>query len=386
MEKALYLVQAHLVERRSVAELSQAHGVDRSTLYRWIRRYRSGGPQALVAKSRRPHSSPHQTPVEVEEAVVLLRKQLAEEGLDAGAETLHYHLAKQFEVAPSVTTIWRILRRRGFVRLQPAKRPRSSFCSFAVDFANEMWQSDMTHWSLANGSSAEIVTFIDDCSRVVVGCEAVVVTRAVDVAEIFERAGASWGYPASVLTDNGCIYTAKYRGGQVVMESKLEALGIVYKHGKPYHPQTQGKVERFQQTLKQWLAKQQPAGSVADLQKQLDSFCRYYNEVRPHKSLGRRPPLDVWRERVKAKPGDGLESTQFRVRYDKVDKTGALTLRYRSRLHHIGMGARFRGRRVAMLIADRDIRIVDPTTGELLRHLQLDPARDYQPQSRVYDP
>jgi transposase InsO family protein len=267
VDKALFVVQAHLIEGRTVAELARAHGLDRSTIHRWIRRYRAGGAEALMPRSRRPHSSPAQTPIEVEEAIVLLRKQLDEEGLDAGAETLRYHLGRQFEVVPSVSTIWRILHRRGFVQPQPAKRPRSSFCSFEAGLANEMWQSDMTHWSLADGSGVEIVSFLDDCSRVVVGCEAVRVTRAVDVAAMFHRASNVWGYPASLLTDNGAIYTAKYRGGKVKIESELEALGITFKHGKPYHPQTQGKVERFQQTLKRWLAKQQPPISIDELQR-----------------------------------------------------------------------------------------------------------------------
>lgn len=381
MEKALYIVEAHVLEGRSVSELARAHEVDPTTVRRWLRRYRQGGPEALRPRSRRPRTSPTQTPVEIEEAIVVLRKELSQDGLDAGAETIRYHLARRFDKTPSVTTIWRILHRRGFVSPQPAKRPRSSFCSFAAELPNEMWQSDMTHWQLATGAKVEIVTFIDDCSRLVVGCDAVPVTRATTVVSSFHKAADQWGYPASVLTDNGRIYTAKTlnAGGQAVMESVLEKMGITFKHGKPYHPQTQGKVERFQQTLKQWLSRQMPAWDVAQLQTQLDRFVDYYNQVRPHKSIGRRPPIDVWNERVKARPGDEIASTQYRVRHDKVDKAGAVSLRYHSRLHHIGMGAKLKGRRVAMLIADRDIRVVDPETGELLRHLELDPTKDFQP-------
>jgi transposase InsO family protein len=310
---------------------------------------------------------------------VLLRKQLAEEGLDAGAETIRWHLGRQFEKVPSASTVWRILHRRGFVAPQPAKRPRSSYLSFVADLPNEMWQSDMTHWQLGTGVKVEIVTFIDDCSRAVVGCDAVLVTKATHVPAFFHKAAEKWGYPASVLTDNGCIFTAKYKGGKVMLESELERLNIVFKHGKPYHPQTQGKVERFQQTLKQWLSKQQPAQDLTQLQSQLDRFIEIYNNYRPHKSLQRRPPIDVWNERVKAKPGDEIASTQYRIRHDKVDKAGALTIRYHSKLHHIGMGAKLKGRRVAMLIHDKDIRVVDPETGELLRHLELDPTKDFQP-------
>ncbi len=382
MEVAQYLVQSHLVEGRSVAELASAQGIHRATIYKYLARYRSGGPAALTPRSRRPKNSPSWIPVEIEEEIVLLRKQLSEDGLDAGAETIHYHLSRRHDQLPSVSSIWRILKRRGFVSPQPKKRPRSSFCRFEAELPNQMWQSDMTHWQLGTGQGVEIVTFIDDCSRLVLGCSALYVTKATNVAELFHQAGTTWGYPASVLTDNGCIYTAEHRGGKVVMESVLEAMGIVYKHGRPYHPQTQGKVERFQQTLKKWLAKQRPASSLAELQSQLEWFCRYYNEIRPHRSLGRRAPKAVFDERVKAKPGDALASTQFRVRHDKVDKTGAITLRYRSKLFHIGMGARHKGKTVTLLIADRDIRVVSKD-GELLRHFQLDPTRDYQPQDRL---
>ena len=379
MDKVRYLVEAHLVEGRPVAALAREHGLHRATLYKALARYRVGGPEALAPKSRRPHRSPTQTPIEIEEAIVLLRKQLGDEGLDAGADTIHYHLARQFDAVPSVTTIWRILHRRGFVTPQPAKRPRSSFIRFEADLPNEMWQSDMTHWNLGDGSGVEIITFIDDCSRMIVGCDVVEVARATDVAKGFAQAGGRFGYPASVLTDNGCIYTAKHRGGKVALESQLERLGIVFKHGKPYHPQTQGKIERFQQTLKKWLAHQAPADDMAMLQRQLDWFCRYYNEVRPHRSLGRRTPKSVYDSQVKAQPGE-LESTQFRVRYDRVDKAGSLTIRYHSKLHHIAVGRAYRQRAVVLLVADRDIRVVDRETGELLRQLTLDPSRDYQRQ------
>jgi transposase InsO family protein len=105
-----------------------------------------------------------------------------------------------------------------------------------------MWQSDMTHWSLVEGRHVEIVNFIDDHSRLCIACVAVPVARATDVAEIFITAAQRHGTPASVLTDNGCIYTAKYRGGKVIMETLLETLGVTYKHSRPYHPQTCGKV------------------------------------------------------------------------------------------------------------------------------------------------
>jgi transposase InsO family protein len=379
VEKALYLVQAHLIEGISVAQLARDHSVDPSSIYRWLARYRSGGAEALRPGSRRPKTSPTQTPIEVEEAIVLIRKQLSEDGLDAGAETIHYHLARRFDTVPSVSTIWRILKRRGFVEVQPKKRPRSSFCRFAAELPNQMWQSDMTHWRLGTGVDVEIVTYIDDCSRLVVGCEAVLVTKATDVVAFFHKAAQKWGYPASVLTDNGCIYTAKYRGGKVMMESVLESLGIVFKHGKPYHPQTQGKVERFQQTLKKWLSKQFPANNLSELQHQLDRFCHYYNEVRPHRSVGNVTPKSVFDKMIKAFPGDALPSSQFRVRNDVVHANGKLTLRYESKLLHLGIGRAHKGTPVTLFVAGPKVRVVTSEEGELIATFEIDPTKNYQP-------
>lgn len=380
MDMGRYLVEAHVREGRPVAELAATHGVHPSWIYRLIARYRAEGDQGLIPRSRRPKRSPNALSHELEDEIVLLRKQLAEEGLDAGAQTIQVHLERRHRSAPSHSTIMRVLRRRGCVTPQPKKRPRSSFIRFEASLPNERWQSDMTHWSLADGTHVEIINFVDDHSRLCIASVAVAVTRATDVADVFTQATHKYGVPASVLTDNGCIYTAKHRGGKVVMETLLATLGVTYKHSSPYHPQTCGKVERFHQTEKKFLTKQPAARTLAELQALLDRFVGYYNTQRPHRALGRRTPADVYDTKIKAHPADPTPDTHFRVRHDKVDKAGSITIRYNSRLHHIGMGARFKGQPVVMLIADRDIRIVSPD-GELLRRLSLDPTRDYQPQT-----
>jgi transposase InsO family protein len=263
---------------------------------------------------------------------------------------------------------------------EPRKRPRSSLIRFQADLPNECWQSDMTHWSIAGGRGCEIVNFIDDHSRRCLRSVALPVTTAVDVGRIFQAARSEYGTPASVLTDNGCIFTAEHRGGKVVLQTELERLGVQHKHARPYHPQTCGKVERFHQTQKKYLAKQPAADSLEALQAQLGRFVTYYNEQRPHRALGRQTPREVYDAKVKARPSARVE-THFRIRHDKIDKTGKLTLRYQSRLLHIGMGARLKGRAVVLLVADRDVRVVSAADGELLRHLTLDPTRNYQRQS-----
>jgi transposase InsO family protein len=146
---------------------------------------------------------------------------------------------------------------------------------------NECWQSDVTFYELADGSKAEIMNFLDDFSRVCVTSKVGETTSSPDVVATLYSAGAAWGLPASLLTDNGAVYTATHRDGYSAMESELFHLGITYKHSLPYHPQTCGKVERFHQTLEKFLNKQTGATSIIELQAQVDRFIAYYNEVRP---------------------------------------------------------------------------------------------------------
>ncbi|MGH2657919.1 MAG: integrase core domain-containing protein, partial [Actinomycetota bacterium] len=190
-----------------------------------------------------------------------------------------------------------------------------------------------------------------------------------------------WLFPAALLTDNGCVYTTWHRGGPNAMQTELLALGVSYRHSRPYHPQTCGKVERFHQTMKRFLAAQPRARSIEELQAQVDRFVAYYNEVRPHRGIGRRTPQAAWEARDKAKPTGPriVVGAGVRVRRDRIDKTGAVTLRHRTRLHHIGVGRRHKGTKVILLVDGLDVRIVSEQ-GELLRHLTLDPSRDYQPQ------
>jgi hypothetical protein len=183
-----------------------------------------------------------------------------------------------------------------------------------------------------------------------------------------------------MLTDNGCIFTAPFRNGRCGFETELATLGIVIKHGKPYHPQTQGKIERFHKTLQRRLRKLPPAESISELQGQVDTFVRYYNETRPHSARGMVPPRRAFDALHKATPDPGRYpmAPDTRVRHDKIDKTGTFTLRHGTRLHHVGVGRAHRGRRVIVLVADLDVRVLSQE-GELLRHLTLDPDRDYQP-------
>jgi hypothetical protein len=224
------------------------------------------------------------------------------------------------------------------------------------------------------------LNILDDHSRLCLATDARRITKGGDVVASFRTAFARWGTPASVLTDNGAVFTAKQRGeGRVALEVQLGLLGVKVSHSRPYHPQTCGKVERFHQTMKKWLAAQPPADTVAGLQRQLSRFASYYNTVRPHRALDRRTPLQAYQDRPKAVPTGPVIPAHYRLRQDKIDRWGAVTLRYNSRLHHIGLGVRLAGTPVSLLIDDRHIRVIHRHTGQLLRQLILDPRHDYQP-------
>jgi transposase InsO family protein len=346
-----------------------------------VGRYREGGYEAIAPRSRAARTIPHRTPAELEDEIARLRKDLHDQGLDAGAQSIRSHLERRRRDVPSISTIWRVLRRRGFVVPQPHKRPRSSWVRFEATLPNERWQSDVTHWRLRDGSEAEIVNFIDDHSRLAIASGVMRTATAPQVLELFREAGARWGFPAALLTDNGCVYTTWHRGGPNAMQTELLARGIAYRHSRPYHPQTCGKVERFHQTMKQYLAAQPKVSSIGELQAQVDRFVAYYNEVRPHQGIGRRTPEAAFEARDRARPTGPkiVAGAGVRVRRDRIDKVGRVTLRHRTRLHHIGVGRIHKGVRVIMLIDGLDVRILSEE-GELIRHLTLDPSRDYQPQ------
>jgi transposase InsO family protein len=379
MDVGRFLVEAHLREGRSVAELARVHGVHRSWLYKLLARYRTEGESGLVPRSRRPHRSPTAIPAEVAEEIVRLRAALLAEGLDAGALTIQWHLAKRAQRVPSTSSIIRLLRRRGLVIPEPHKRPRSSFIRFEAALPNALWQVDATHWTLADGSAVEVLNLVDDHSRLLLAASAVRTVRAADALAIFHQAAARSGYPAALLSDNAAVFSGASRKGKVALEAELERLGIRSTHARPYHPQTCGKVERLHQTEKKWLARQPAAATLAELGAQLDRFRLHYNAHRPHRAIGRRTPQEIFEAKVKAAPGS-VAPVHYRVRYDTVDVQGKVSLRYDSRLLHIGLGRPYRGTKIVMFVADRAVRVLTED-GDLLRELVLDPTRAYQRQS-----
>jgi transposase InsO family protein len=183
---------------------------------------------------------------------------------------------------------------------EPRKRPRSSWIRFEASAPNELWQSDFTHWRLADGTEVEILDWLDDHARFLLSITAFGRVAGDDVVATFVAAGEEHGWPAATLTDNGAVYTSRFTGGRNGFEYLLAWLGVRQKNGAPGHPQTQSKIERFHQTLKRWLARQPAARTLGELQAQLDAFRLAYNEHRPHRATGRITPAEAYRATPKA--------------------------------------------------------------------------------------
>lgn len=343
------LVITAVLAGRSQSEVARTYGVSQGWISRLMARYRAEGEAAYEPRSRAPKNSPGATPPSTGDLVLRLRKQLAAAGLDAGADTIDWHLRHHHDVRMSRATINRILVRAGTVVPQPAKRPRSSYLRFEAAQPNECWQSDFTHYRLtrADGTAstdAEILTWLDDCSRYALHITAHTRVTGPIVLATFRETIAAHGIPASTLTDNGMVYTTRFaggKGGRNHLEHELRALNITQKNGKPNHPTTQGKVERFQQTLKKWLrAQPQQPSNIDELQLLLNAFAEQYNHRRPHRWLPHRAtPATIYSSRPKATPtSDRAGDTHDRIRHDTVSKAGSVTLRVAGRLRHIGVG------------------------------------------------
>lgn len=270
-----------------VAEVCARYGVGHSQLYVWRARYRQEGLAGLADRSRRPLRSPRQLGTDVEDAICEIRKDHPR----YGARKIRVLLVRAgISPPPATSTITMVLRRRGM--LVPVRRPVAAARRFARACPNELWQIDATQHVLAGGQVCWSAELIDDASRF---CLAISTgpgpTGQLAFAAV-AAAAARYGLPGQLLSDNGVCFTGRLIGSQVQFERRIAAAGVRLIHSAPYHPQTCGKIERFHQTLKNWLAdRPAPAASPGQLHQLLDSeFRSYYNTDRPHDALGGATP------------------------------------------------------------------------------------------------
>jgi transposase InsO family protein len=387
MSKNTAIVLSVIEAGMSTSEAAQKFNVSPRWVQVLVARYRKGGVEALDPGSRRPHSNPRATSDEMIQAILQVRQELTRSGKDDGADSIAYQLQKQQTTPPSRATIHRILQRHGLVIPEPHKRPRSSWHRFQADLPNQMWQSDFTHYDLADGTGTEILNFLDDHSRFLLAAQATSAVTGAMVTTVFLQTTQTYGVPQSTLTDNGLVYTARFSQGRRVKKSlnsfehTLQELGVRQVNGSPNHPQTQGKTERFHRTEKRWLDAHDPPDDIAALQVLLDEFRAYYNTERPHRAIGRRTPDQAYHALPKANARNSLER-DYAVRTDRVDTHGKVSLRYAGTMRHLGIGRAHAGLRVRIIREGADTMVIDLATGELLAEHTIDPDRGYQPQRR----
>lgn len=352
---------------------------------RWVQkllaRYRLEGDAAFEPRSTSPAIRPNATPDHVCNRVCQLRTELAAQGDDNGADSIAYWLDKEGLAPPSRATIHRILQRAGMVTAQPTKRPKSSYIRFQAAQPNEMWQADFTHIRLADGTDVEVLDILDDHSRFLLHIRAHRRVTGPGVVTAFTTTITTYGEPASVLTDNGLVFTTRFaRGGGDNAKNGLEKLlhsrRIRQINGRPSHPRTQGKIERFHQTLKKWLAARPPAATITDLNRLLDTFQEHYNTRRPHGGIGRRTPVTAYTALPKATAGQH-HNPDARIREDTVCRDGKVTLRYAGKLRHLGVGRPYKHQKVRILVIDDEAIVALIETAEVIAEYDLDPAKDY---------
>ncbi|GAB3778285.1 integrase core domain-containing protein [Nocardioides ungokensis] len=273
------------------------HEISRKTFYAIRARTRTdGAAAALEPRSRRPRSSPTKITDEVKEQALTVRAALESSGLDHGPISVHDKMrAMGLDPVPSVASLARIFREAGVARLEPKKRPRSAWRRFVYPAPNACWQLDATEYVLTGGRKCVILQLIDDHSRYAVASHVAWGETSEAAIAVFDKAVAAHGVPQRLLSDNGIALNPSRRGllGQLVVH--VMGLGVEPITGKPYKPTTQGKNERFHQTLFRYLDKQPLADSLAELQAQVDAFDHIYNTERPHQGLpGRITPRMAW--------------------------------------------------------------------------------------------
>ena len=357
-DKNLVIVRSVRDQGLTPTQAATKYGISKRWVNTLLSRYDANGPDGVKPKTKTPKNNPQTTNPIIKNRIIELRNQLNRQGADAGPVTIQWHLEKEGLQAPSTSTIRRILNNAGMINPEPRKRPKTSYVRFQAELPNECWQADITHWFLTDGRRIEILDFLDDHSRYLLSIHAATAFTGTDVVTAMQANIDTYGPPAATLTDNGLVFTARLagrKGGRNGFEKLLQAHDIKQKNGKPGHPQTQGKIERFHQTLKKWLTARPRPATIKELNNQLDEYRNWYNQERPHRAINRQTPHTAYTALPKAKPNHKPEP-EYRTRTDKIDKAGKVSLRYAGKLRHLGIGRAYKNTPILMPVKDNEVK------------------------------
>ncbi|WP_402378214.1 integrase core domain-containing protein [Isoptericola rhizosphaerae] len=282
-------------ERGAVTRFCERHEISRAVFYKIRDQARELGPVgATEPGSRRPRRSPSRTDERVIEHALAVRAWLVEQGLDAGPLSVRARMLRQGLNPPSRATLARAFAAAGVSKPEPRKRPRAANRRFVYPAPNCCWQIDAFTWSLADGTSVAIHQVIDDHSRMAVATLVADGETAKAAVHVVSTAIRRWGVPQRLLSDNGLAFNPTRRGFTGKLVDYLTGLGVKPITGKPDRPTTQGKNERFHQTLQKWLNARPPAKTIAALRALVDEFDRYYNHERAHQGIDGLTPAEAW--------------------------------------------------------------------------------------------
>jgi transposase InsO family protein len=382
---------AALVARRAGGERFDVRaqcaliGVSTSTFYKYLARFKTDGVEGFYPRSRRPRSSPQQLDPAWEEHIVRARKELIEQGWDAGADQIRFWLHDQHDPGhdlghspgqvadwlPSRATINRVLERRGQLISMPQRRPKRTARRFEAEHPNGRWQMDGLKYRLARGQVVVIVHIIDDCSRFEIALHAARSENATDVWATVQDAASRHGLPAELLTDNGTAFSGRRRGWTSNLEANMTALGVRHVTSSIAHPQTCGKVERAHQPLLQWLDRHGPYEDLPALQHALDTYKHAFNHDRRKTHLQGLTPAQRYALAPIQSPSGPLAPT-LQVRTAKTDDGGHFTIDRIS----VGIGRAHARKTLTLFRRGNTITIFDQNT--LITDLELDHRKHYQ--------
>lgn len=375
--------------RGSVTTFCLEHDLSRKTFYAIRNRaLAEGQAAALEPRTRRPSSSPNRIPDEVKAVAVGVRAALERSGLDHGPISVHEKMrALGMEPVPAVSSLARIFRDAGVARLEPRKKPRASYRRFVYPAPNACWQLDGTEYVLTGGRKCVIFQLIDDHARLAIATHVAWGETSEGAIAVVKKGIAVHGVPQRLLSDNGAALNPSRRGvlGQLV--AYVTALGVEPITGKPYKPTTQGKNERFHQTLFRWLDKQPLAASLEELQAQVDRFDQIYNFERPHQSLpGRITPAQAWEATPKA------EAPRPAARNASLLPDGVRLTRIRDNGTVFARGTRFHVNRtlfgdvVSLVETETSLQVFDESGTLLIEHPWPKPGTKYVGSGRPKGP
>lgn len=322
-------------EGHSMSALARQFGVSRKTAYKWFQRYQEEGEAGVFDRSRRPSRTPSLT----EEAVVSALLSLQEQYPCWGPNKLHRLLKDRMgDATPSARTLARILRREGRTETAPLPPVHEVVGRFERSAPNDLWQTDFcSPFRLPDGQKLWTLSFLDDHSRYCLSLQAAPAPTTQAALEGFWQAARRYGLPRQTLSDHGSSYGVR-RGALSPFTVSLWASEVEHIQGRVAHPQTQGKLERFNRTLQKECLRRHDLPGVTEWNAVLEEYRCLYNTVRPHEALGQEPPASRYRpsERPYIEPDRDAGEAGEGLLHRRVDKSGKVWLLGHN--FHVGYG------------------------------------------------